>query len=479
MGKRKGRSKASGKKSGGSQEKKKNLQVSKALSNGVESAKPFTLISVKNILSATLVAIISIFIGLCFQKNISNQYVEKRTESRSAVPEFEALVEWVQQNGGKIDDRIVMRDGPFGRGLFYDGNAIINASDKIDLFAIPEHLFLSVESIKKRRSVMAPLLADAQLNGLWDHHTILLSVAILAEQNAPNSFWGAYIDSIPKYHDGQPLFWSDEDLEHLQSPVVARQIITSRNFLNGFRKNLLEMIDRHPEIFPASQKATIVDDFIWAYYTVTSRAFDVGVPGSGNDVLGMIPFTDLMNHEYGSNSVEHYGYVVMPERKLFYAGAVTEMETGNELTTKYKRDVHSMKYFYVYGMLDGNLKRTQGDYILLRDASNECWPVNTKGRVDPELFDLFNLEDLSSEVQNAIDSFPSTLGQDEEELKKYNKVSSNTPWIALILRIRFKRIFHNFLNSLNENDGDGIEEGNFFKKNEKTTAMAMYILDIS
>jgi hypothetical protein len=56
------------------------------------------------------------------------------------------------------------------------------------------------------------------------------------------------------------------------------------------------------------------------YYTVVSRAFDVGLPEEEEEILGLIPFVDLVNHGF---TVKNNNQMVMrmPQKLRSYSVA--------------------------------------------------------------------------------------------------------------------------------------------------------------
>ena len=461
--------------------KKKSSKGSKGTKGeiGEEKSKPSaannsstTLGSKLNaVVTAVLIAILAIYAGFYF----AGENNDVSTGPRFVTPELEALVQWIEENGGFIDSRIAIRDGPLGRGVFLDGGDVND--DDGELYSIPETLYISWKTMQSKNSVMGPLLDDPQLDNFFEHETIMVAIALLAERNTPNSFWQPYIQSLPQSHDDQALFWSDAELNDLQSPIVVKQIHTSRRWLNSHYDTLLSLVGRYPELFP--DESTIMDDFLWAYYIVTSRCFDVARPQDKDDEhsVGLNPFVDLLNHAFGK--ANHLHKIALRENDVSYWIGVPKknlnVSKGDELVWSYKNFAEaSMNAFYRHGMLDGDTDaNTHGDYIVLK-AGGKDWPVSAQGQVDSILFQTVPVAEIRAKVKGAIDELITTLEEDKAMLNDRNR-TKEVRWVALVLRVRYKQILHKLLAWLE----DGAEEGGLvIRQGERTTAQSMFVLEI-
>ena len=431
--------------------------------------------------TATVLALLAVVITLYFVPDEENEPPPVLKSKRFSTPELEALVQWIVKHGGAIDDRVAIRSGPLGRGVFLDGKVVARDGNNkpTQLYSVPETVYLSTKTVFQQNSVMRPILADSVFHDWFQHDKIMLAVALLAERNAKNSFWRPYIDVLPTRYDDQALFWSDKELDELQSPSVVKQIRTSQNWLRGHHDKLMQLLERHPTLFPKHQSATIMDDFIWAYYTVTSRVFDTGRPGTEDTILGLVPLVDLLNHAFQSPTVKHTTTLLMPDNVAFFTGIPYQdgfMTKGTELTWQYDTDAApSMKYFFAYGMLPPD-NYTQGDYIVLRILlQGQDWLVDHDGRVDPAIFDDVTAEELGVKVNEAVNDFATTLEEDKAALASLEDKSAR--WVALVLRVRYKQIIHKLLTWLEDKDR---ETGELLSQGEERTPshQALFILEI-
>ena len=382
-----------------------------------------------------------------------------------------ALIQWIEHHGGFIDSRITIRDGPFGRGAFID-DPIPDKDSK--LYMVSDHCFLSLRTIQREDiSVFAPVSKDPAFSELLENDTIQLALALLAERNTPESYWRPYLNTIPDLYPDQPLFW--EYLDELQSPWVAQQIQISRNFLQSQMPHLEALSNRYPLLFPDNDKLWV--DFAWAYYTVTSRAYDVGRPGEDR-ILGLVPFVDLLNHGFGDTATMKHSYTVeMPRDVVLFTGTPRVSLSSNvELLFKYNDMLETSRFLYMYGMLDSDYeKRVQGDFVILSTSSG-VWPVNWQGRVDPSIFanETLPKQQLVQDVKTAIAELPTTLDDDKAALnacEDYRRV-------ALVLRIRFKQILHRLLGWLDDGTVDGDDDTAILTQGDVKASRALFRIDV-
>jgi hypothetical protein len=241
-----------------------------------------------------------------------------------------------------------------------DAAIVISDDDEVELYAIPEVCFLSLKSIQSERAIsgLQSVLNDPAMQDYFNDN-VRLAIALLAERNAgKQSFWSPYIDTLPSHYDDQPLFWDDDEMdEQLQSPVVVRQVLNSRAWLKNHSPMLQYLTTTYPRLFP--QDRTTIDDFMWSYYTIISRSFDVGRPANRQlgleeeeNITGLLPFVDLLNHAFDEQTRTswHSYRVQMPENVAFYVGKPTRstLQPGTELLWRYTEYEDSSRYLYRY-----------------------------------------------------------------------------------------------------------------------------------
>eukprot|EP00039_Didymoeca_costata_P020341 m.340939 g.340939 ORF g.340939 m.340939 type:complete len:446 (-) comp19642_c0_seq1:141-1478(-) len=356
------------------------------------------------------------------------------------------MIDWIHQHGGFIADFLSIRDGKYGRGVFTE--KFVKLDQK--LYSVPEPVWFSEDAIAdKKRSRFAVVIKDGKVNQFMKHSNIKLAVALEAERYNPDSYFKPYLDTLPANFDNQPIFWSDEQTEMLQSKNVIDQIKMSRNWIASQHEQIIKkLIELYPDIYTAENNTP--ESFKWSYYCVVSRVFDVGTPGDPNSHLSsLLPFIDLANHD-SENNIENNNRM---ERTIpgninsYQVLAHEKMKAGQEVLQEYKDHVASVKYLYTYGFLSGNLKDTSRDYLWLMGGSlsdnHNARVVGGDGLVqvaflnsladdENEAFEL-----LSKAVSNALASYPTTL---EEDRTQFHSAKDSVQYLSLNLRIRFKQL---------------------------------------
>jgi len=123
-----------------------------------------------------------------------------------------------------------------------------------------------------------------------DIPTLQLALFILYEEQNPNSFWKAYIESMPATAVDLPMFWSLKNLKFAQSMLqlvsYVKQYTIVYNLLLQFPKCGITR-----EYFTWSS-------FKWAYSLVMSRQNRLKSTNMGQNkqVLAMVPLFDMINH---------------------------------------------------------------------------------------------------------------------------------------------------------------------------------------
>eukprot|EP00039_Didymoeca_costata_P023658 m.7831 g.7831 ORF g.7831 m.7831 type:complete len:478 (+) comp3785_c0_seq1:163-1596(+) len=369
-------------------------------------------------------------------------------------PKDKRLIKWIQKNGGYIADFLSIRAGKYGRGVFTE--KAVNKNDK--LYKIPDNLWFSEGNVVTKKCQFHKIARDPRAAVLMGHEKLKLSVAIEAERNAVKGFWRPYIDTLPKSPSefpGQPLFWKESQLPHIQSRIVLSQLNNSHTWLDSqFDTIITPMVEAYPDIFPSTTRET----FKIAYYNVLSRVFDVGDPSDDNDhTSGMLPFVDLANHA-SETIVENNNQI---ERQLpaminsYQVLAYDHLEAGSEILQTYQSYPSCISYLYTYGFLPADITDNEKDFLWIDGGP---LPSNSKLRLVPgtgivqdgfikslnmasdEAFQL-----ILKSVREVIALHPTTL---EEDLEQYHANEDSAMFISLNIRVRFKQILAKMLETL-------------------------------
>lgn len=142
------------------------------------------------------------------------------------------MIDWIRDNGGVVHEKVYIRsdDEVLGlRGVFVD--AALKQDESF--MSIPESCFFSIQTIRDGKTQFSNVVqADPGLMQA-EIQTVQLALALMVEMRSNNSFWRPYFDVLPTTYPDQPLFWDDNQLNELQSPIVQLQIQQSKRFLES------------------------------------------------------------------------------------------------------------------------------------------------------------------------------------------------------------------------------------------------------
>ena len=96
-----------------------------------------------------------------------------------------------------------------------------------------------------------------------------------------------YYDILPATLSNMPIFWSEEELSHLQGSYILQQV-DERNLAieNDYRQ--LCSLD------PTFSDLCTLTEFAWARMCVCSRNF--GIVANGLRTAALVPYADMLNH---------------------------------------------------------------------------------------------------------------------------------------------------------------------------------------
>lgn len=219
---------------------------------------------------------------------------------------FQHLVQWMKNNGWTHSLQLSPTDFPStGRGLktlqyIASGDTIVN---------IPGKLLMTVETASKslfgwlfkRKCFLTQQVLAAHL--LFERHL------------EDESFWVKYIMSLPE-KVGTPVFTSSEEVNALPEDLSH----TVNSFKDSVTKLFTEILDsissddRCPHCLVNISQIFTLDNFLWAWFVINSRAVyicpehnsDHGLDLSDSNCLALAPFLDMFNH---SNEAKVQAYV--------------------------------------------------------------------------------------------------------------------------------------------------------------------------
>lgn len=209
---------------------------------------------------------------------------------------FQHLVQWMKNNGWNHSVQLVPTDFPStGRGL----KTLQYIASGDTLVSIPGKLLMTVETASKslfgwlfkRRCFLTQQVLSAHL--LFERHL------------EDESFWVKYIMSLPE-EVGTPVFSSSEEVNALPEDVSLR-VNSFKNSVTKLFTDISDSIssdDKCPHCSSSVAKIFTLDNFLWAWFVINSRAVyispehnrDHGLLLSDSNCLALAPLLDMFNH---------------------------------------------------------------------------------------------------------------------------------------------------------------------------------------
>ena len=201
------------------------------------------------------------------------------------------LLKWMKFEGFQTDNLVPAIFPDSGRGLMtkrclFPNDSIISISER---FLITTQTVLSSYLGKYIRS-WQPLLSPLQ---------VLCIYLICERHRGTNSFWCAYIGSLPLTYS-TPLYWTEVELDLLPNDVRDQALWQIENVRNLYEKTKLfwsflsKNVTEFSDVFDNAS-------FIWAWNVVNTRSVFMEQPQSEylsaeKDHYALAPFLDLLNH---------------------------------------------------------------------------------------------------------------------------------------------------------------------------------------
>ncbi|KAK7419711.1 N-lysine methyltransferase setd6 [Neonectria magnoliae] len=265
----------------------------------------------------------------------------------------EKFLQWFQSlpgaafsNAIKIAD---LRDQNAGRGII----ALQDIAPETTLFTIPRSGIINVETSELPKKLPDIFDLDGHVSDNEDENAVppmdswssLILVMIYEYLQGDKSTWKPYFDVLPSAFD-TPMFWSDDELEQLQSSHT-RSKIGKASAEEMFRGRLLPVIRKNAGLFPSSELKSDEDLVELAHKmgsTIMAYAFDLekdedadegDAPDGwiedrdGKSLLGMVPMADVLNADAEFNAhVNH-------EEECLTVTSLRPIKAGEEILNYY------------------------------------------------------------------------------------------------------------------------------------------------
>ena len=233
------------------------------------------------------------------------------------------------------------------------------SSEKSPDIRIPTTLLMSGQS-SKDSSTFLPPKSDLfeQTDEHIDRETLLLTLFLLHERSkGSESHWYPYIQLLPSTYT-TPLFHQENYLENTSVFYLTQTM----------RQSMSEVCDL------INSTTFTLEDFLWAYTAVDSRAFKLTELGTT-----LIPLADLANHVSLAKEANLYSMGIDQQTKRFVLNATAEKKISQdeELCLKYNNELANWQLLLYYGFA---IENNPFDSILieLKFDPDESYDMETK-----------------------------------------------------------------------------------------------------
>lgn len=329
-----------------------------------------------------------------------------------------SFLEWFNKlPGASFSDAIEIVDLRFrhaGRGII----ATQDIPADTEIVSIPRNAIISSET-SELKNILPALFeshGDEDDEQALDSWSALVLVMMYEFFLGDQSKWKPYLDVLPDSFD-TPMFWSDEELSHLQASAVVNRI-GKASAEDMFRTRLIPAIRQNPDVFAASRDYGDHDLIKLAHRmgsTVMAFAFDLENDGAaadddeadgwvedqeGKSMMGMVAMADMLNADAEFNAHVNHGDDELTITTL------RDVKAGDEILNCYGPHPNSellRRYGYVtsqhsrYDVVEIPWEAVQDALMSELNVSREVL-ARAMEQIDPEdLEDVFVLERESGE----------------------------------------------------------------------------------
>ncbi|CAF3390538.1 unnamed protein product [Rotaria sp. Silwood1] len=367
------------------------------------------------------------------ESNADNEvHIEKqRSKLHTDEERLKLFKNWLNEHN-VIWDNVDIRPS-----ILYKGFSVYStSSQELPNIQIPTTLLMSNQSAKDSSTFVLPTfdILD-QTDQHIDRETLILSLFLLHERSkGVQSHWYSYIQLLPNTFT-TPLFHKENYVEN-----------TSVFYLTETMRQSMS------EVWDLIDSSTFqLEDFLWAYTAITSRAFNLTELGTT-----LIPLADLANHVSFAHEANLYSMGINKETDRFVLKATDKkILDGEELCLKYNNELANWQLLLYYGFA---IENNPCDSVLLelKMDSNDTYEMEMKKML------LLNLnEDLCVEhelkiIENEPIISENLLGtlrlivMSNEELEQFNISNLNELLLSMVSVDNERRVLNKLSVSLNE-----------------------------
>lgn len=182
------------------------------------------------------------------------------------------------------------------------------------LFTIPRKAILNAQTSEITSKIpqlfsLDTLTLEGDSSAAQDSWSNLILIMMYEFLRGDASSWKPYFDVLPETFE-TPMFWSDEELSHLQASALQSKI-GKMDAETMFRSAVLPVIRQNPELFVSSADRSDEELIALAHRmgsTIMAYAFDLEneeedeegqdewvEDREGKSTMGMVPMADILN----------------------------------------------------------------------------------------------------------------------------------------------------------------------------------------
>jgi len=306
------------------------------------------------------------------------------------------------------------------------------------VLTVPPNLFMSTVLARADSKVVQILEKEMDLGT----HS-LISIYMLEEiKNKESTFWQPYINVLPQRYNDIPIFWDEAESSELQGDALSRYHRRSQTLKNDY--------DKICKVCPGFADTASLEEFMWARTAVITRTFGLKV----NDVkiTTNLPIDFLMHANQPDTT---WGYD--QTKGCYHITATRDIPKNKFLTITYGKKANA-RFLVNYGFCLPTNSRNKG-FVALHSANSFMGIGENNGEGATERYELEISHDkvdeiirfsrtivadhckrnditglwniqyeawkyLRHQVKQELDSFPTTLAHDLEQLKR-DDISQN------------------------------------------------------
>lgn len=183
---------------------------------------------------------------------------------------------------------------------------------------------------------------------------ICVALFLLREKARDDSHWRSYLSILPQ-STNSTIFWSEEELLEIQGTQLLSTTLSVKDYVQSeFLKVKEEVILPNKHLFPSP---ITIDDFVWAFGILRSRAFS----RLRGESLVLVPLADLMNH--GSSIIsedtawEIKGTGLFSREEVFSLRTPAPVKAGEQVLIQYDLQKSNSELALDYGFIESNSDR--------------------------------------------------------------------------------------------------------------------------